>query len=70
MLRVVLVLAALICTLPLPLAAQSGSEFRPYAFVLLAYAAAWILIGLWAFSIGRRLKRLESAPPRAGGSDP
>lgn len=35
-------------------------SFRPYLFVLLAYAAAWLLIGAWVYRIGRKLSSLMS----------
>ena len=34
-------------------------SFRPYLFVLLAFAAAWLLIGAWVFQIGRKVNRLS-----------
>jgi CcmD family protein len=37
---------------------------RPYVNVFVGYAAAWILIGGWVFSIARRLARVEK---RLGG---
>jgi len=42
----------------------SGNELRPYWFVFLAYAAAWVLIGGWILTLSRRLRHLEN---RAGG---
>jgi CcmD family protein len=33
-------------------------SFRPYLFVLLAFAAAWILIGAFVLRIGRKVNRL------------
>jgi len=52
--------------LALPAAAQAlpgtdlGAEtLRPYHFVFLAYALAWILVFGWVVSIARRLARLE-----------
>lgn len=41
-------------------------SFRPYLFVLLAFAAGWVLIGAWVFQIGRKvsqlLRRMEEGP--------
>lgn len=48
-----------------PAAAQAGSgalgsqSFRPYAHVFIAYALAWLLVLGWAWSIARRLGRVE-----------
>ena len=33
-------------------------SFRPYLFVLLAFAAGWVLVGAWVFQIGRKVNRL------------
>jgi CcmD family protein len=33
-------------------------SFRPYLFVLLAFAAGWVLIGAWVFQIGRKVNQL------------
>lgn len=43
---------------------QAGSldgSFRPYLYVLLAFAAGWILVGAWVFQIGRKVNRLSNA---------
>ncbi len=34
-------------------------SFRPYLFVLLAFAAGWLLIGAWVLQIGRKIDRLS-----------
>jgi CcmD family protein len=49
--------------------AQTGasSPFRHYLFVILAFAAAWLLIAMWAFQIGRKLMRLSKRIEDAGG---
>jgi hypothetical protein len=33
-------------------------SFRPYLFVLLAFASGWLLIGAWVFQIGRKVNNL------------
>ncbi len=38
---------------------ESANSFRPYLFVLLAFAAGWVLIGAWVFQIGRKVSRLS-----------
>lgn len=54
---------AAVLSLPSELWAQNqpiGSQsLRAYWHVFLAYAAAWLLVGGWAFSIFRRLGRIE-----------
>lgn len=61
-----LLLAA--CVLALPAAGQeasapvtglAGQSLRPYQFVFLAYALAWLLVLGWVIAIARRLARLE-----------
>jgi CcmD family protein len=61
------VVMSLVGALPL-LAQQSalpgdsglGAEsLRPYHFVFLAYALAWILVFGWVVSIGRRISKLS-----------
>ena len=42
----------------LPQVTTTGDEFRPYLYVLLAFAAAWIVIGAWVFKIARQVSRL------------
>ena len=48
-----------------PLIAQVGTEvlaqqsLRPYWYVFIAYALAWLLLLGWMFSIGRRMGGLE-----------
>lgn len=39
--------------------AGSGNELRPFWYVFLAYASAWLVIGGWLFSMAKRLSRLE-----------
>jgi CcmD family protein len=34
-------------------------SFRPYFFVLLAFAAGWLLIGAWVLRIGKKMDRLS-----------
>ncbi len=34
-------------------------SFRPYLFVLLAFAAGWLLIAAWVFQIGRKVNDLS-----------
>ena len=48
-----------------PLIAQVGTEvlaqqsLRPYWYVFIAYALAWLLLLGWMFSIDRRMRGLE-----------
>ena len=57
-------LAALLASAA-PAVAQVGTEvlaqqsLRPYWYVFIAYALAWLLLLGWMFSIGRRMRRLE-----------
>lgn len=39
--------------------AGSGQSLRPYQFVFLAYALAWLLVLGWVVAIARRLARLD-----------
>ncbi len=34
-------------------------SFRPYFFVLLAFAAGWLLVGAWVFRIGKKVNQLS-----------
>ncbi len=34
-------------------------SFRPYLFVLLAFAAGWLLVGAWVFQIGKKVSQLS-----------
>ena len=34
-------------------------SFRPYLFVLLAFAAGWLLVGAWVFQIGKKVNQLS-----------
>jgi hypothetical protein len=34
-------------------------SFRPYFFVLLAFAAGWLLVGAWVFQIGKKVNQLS-----------
>jgi CcmD family protein len=61
-------LALVALAVALPLAAQeaavpgtglSGQSLRPYQFVFLAYALAWLLVLGWVVAVARRLARLE-----------
>ena len=50
---------------------QSGPDpFRGDLFVFLAFAAAWLLIGLWALSIGGKRSRLARQMKEDGGAAP
>lgn len=55
--------SVLVAAAPLALVAQAEDpltgSFRPYLFVLLAYAAVLLLIAAWAVKIGLKLGRLE-----------
>jgi CcmD family protein len=42
----------------LPVAGLSEQSLRPYGFVFLAYALAWLLVLGWVVSIARRMARL------------
>jgi CcmD family protein len=42
-----------------PAAGLSGQSLRPYQFVFLAYALAWLLVMGWVVAVARRLARLE-----------
>ena len=69
--------AASILSMPAVAFAQNvgpAPTSRSYLFVLLAFAAGWLLIGAWVFQIGRKMDRLsqrieqdtleqEDAPP-------
>jgi hypothetical protein len=33
-------------------------SFRPYLYVLLAFAAGWVFVGAWVFLIGQRVRSL------------
>ena len=60
--RRILLAGVLVTLLPLSAGAQSEAlvgSFRPYLHVLLAFAAAWLIIGAWVFRIGRKLDRLQ-----------
>lgn len=37
----------------------ASQSLRPYWHVFIAYAIAWVLIGGWIISIGRRLGKLD-----------
>jgi CcmD family protein len=37
----------------------SAQNLRPYWQVFIAYGIAWLLIGGWLFSVGKRLGRIE-----------
>lgn len=39
--------------------AAAGGELRPFWYIFLAYASAWLVVGGWLFSMARRLSRLE-----------
>ena len=42
----------------LPGTGLSGQSLRPYGFVFLAYALAWLLVLGWVVTIARRMARL------------
>lgn len=50
-----------------PVSAQVGTEvlaqqsLRPYWYVFIAYALAWLLLMGWIVSIGRRMRSLDDA---------
>ena len=44
----------------------TGEPFRPYFFVLLAFAAAWLLIAAWVYRIGRKVSALSKAIDEEG----
>ena len=55
--------AAAVLSLPARALGQNPElvgSFRPYLFVLLAFAAGWLLIGAWVFQIGRKVNQLSS----------
>jgi len=43
----------------MPGAGLAGQSLRPYQFVFLAYALAWVFVLGWVVSVARRLARLE-----------
>jgi len=47
-----------------PATGLSGQSLRPYQFVFVAYALAWVLVLGWVVAIARRMARLER---RLGG---
>ena len=56
----IVVVAWTLCT-PWMVTAQNPElvgSFRPYLFVLLAFAAGWVLVGAWVFVIGMKVNRL------------
>ncbi|HSW30888.1 MAG TPA: CcmD family protein [Longimicrobiales bacterium] len=61
-----LVLLALAVAVPaaaqdaaVPVTGLSGLSLRPYQFVFLAYALAWLLVLGWVVAVARRMARLE-----------
>ena len=58
-----LALVAAAVLLASPAAAQqtelASQSLRPYRFVFLAYALAWILVFGWIVAVARRLARLD-----------
>jgi CcmD family protein len=61
-----LVLLALAAAVPaaaqeaaVPGTGLSGQSLRPYQFVFVAYALAWLLVLGWVVAIARRMSRLE-----------
>lgn len=65
----IVLLAALAASLATsaPLVAQVGTDalaqqsLRPYWYVFIAYALAWLLLLGWMLSIGRRMRGLDDA---------
>jgi len=62
-----LVLVALAAALPaaaqdaaMPGAGLSGQSLRPYQFVFVAYALAWLMVLGWVIAVARRLARVAS----------
>ena len=51
------------------LQSAGAPSLRPYVHVFLAYAAAWVLVGLWAWRIARTLKRLEGSSAAGSGDE-
>jgi CcmD family protein len=43
----------------MPGAGLASQSLRPYRFVFLAYALAWVFVLGWIVSVARRLARLE-----------
>lgn len=43
----------------MPGAGLSGQSLRPYRFVFIAYAIAWLLVFGWVVSVARRLSKVE-----------
>lgn len=63
-----LLVVLLVSAVALPAAAQqgampgaglSGQSLRPYQFVFIAYALAWLLVLGWVIAVARRLARLD-----------
>ncbi len=57
-----LLTAAAVLSLPARALGQNPElvgSFRPYFFVLLAFAAGWLLVGAWVFQIGKKVNRLS-----------
>jgi len=42
----------------MPATGLAGQSLRPYGFVFLAYALAWLLVLGWVVTIARRMARL------------
>jgi CcmD family protein len=42
-----------------PVTGFAAQSLRPYQFVFLAYAIAWLLVLGWVIAVARRLARLE-----------
>ena len=67
------IVAALVALLASPVAviaqdAQGRGALRPYIHIFVAYGLVWVLIGIWVWRIGTRLKVLERVVPRDDGS--
>lgn len=43
----------------MPASGLAGQSLRPYQFVFLAYALAWLLVLGWVIAVARRLARLD-----------
>ena len=53
--------AALAAQVPIP-----ERPFRPYLYVLFAFAAGWVLVGAWVLQISRKVKELARRVDEAG----
>jgi CcmD family protein len=61
----ILIALAVLGAAPSPVAALQATNLasqslRPYGFVFIAYAIAWILVFGWVVSVWRRLSKLDA----------